>query len=445
VPVGLFIQSQQSRPPGTNPNMATPYPIRPIAQHEFPAFNEVLEQAFNSGSRTEPELEHDLVVFEFDRTLAAFDGPQMVGTAAAFTLQLSVPGGVTPVAGVAAVSVLPTHRRRGILTSLMRRQLSDIRDRGEPVAALWASESGIYGRYGYAPATTETEFTIRRGEGAFPAPGPGPWPACSGEPPRLRIADPSGATSEMAQVYRSVLRQRPGLTARDDRWWDYLVWDPPHRGDEHSPVRCLVAEDEVGPRGYALYAAGHDRGDYWTPGDALHVRELMAADPPAYAALWRDLLTRDLVSKVTAPARPPDDPLPHLLADGRRARPKVTDGLWVRLVSLPQALVQRRYACPVDVVIDVTDDLFQGNAGRWRLRAEAPADPADQQRATCERTTAPPDVALPVTVLGAAYLGGTRLSGFAGAGLVSELRPGRLAALSAALSWDPAPWSPTHF
>jgi predicted acetyltransferase len=422
--------------------MASPYPVRPISPDEFHAFYAVLEHAFNSTYPTEPELQHDLPGFEFDRSLAAFDAAQMVATAAALTLQLSVPGGMTAMAGVAGVTVLPTYRRQGILTSLMHRQLADIRDRGEAVAGLWASEGGIYARFGYAPATTQTEFTIRRGEGVFRTPGPAP--ASGGGSPRLRIADPGQAVAEMAQVYNSVLRRRPGVTSRDDRWWDFVLWDPEHRRSGGGPLRCLVAEDGAGARGYALYTAGPDRRDPWAEGDFLSVRELMAADPAACTALWRDLLNRDLVTEVTAWARPPDDPLPYLLADGRRARQKSTDGLWVRLVSVPQALAQRRYACPVDVVIDVADEILPENAGRWRLRAHGPAA-AGEPGASCEPTTAQPDLALPVATLAAAYLGGTRLGALGDAGLVTELRPGKLAELSVAMSWDPAPWSPTHF
>lgn len=429
--------------------MASPFPIRPVTQEEFPAFYAVLEHAFNSTRPTAPELEHDLAVFEFDRTLAAFDGKQIVGTAAAFTLQLSVPGGVAAAAGIAAVSVLPTHRRRGILTSLMHRQLADISDRGEAVAALFASESAIYGRYGYGAAAIEAEFTIRRGEGSLRAPAPaaaGAEQAESGRPaPRLRIADPRESTAQLAEIYREVLRGTPGLPARDDRWWDYLLWDPEHRRSGSGPLRCVIAEDDAGPRGYALYVSGPDQGDQWIGGDVLRVRELMATDPAAYAALWGDLLNRDLVAEVIAPARPADDPLPHLLADGRRARPKLTDGMWVRLVSVPRALAQRRYACPVDVVIEVTDDVLAPNAGRWRLQATGAQDSADSPGAVCERTSAPPDVALPVAALASAYLGGIRLGTLAGAGLVTELRPGSLASLSAALSWDPGPWSPAGF
>ncbi len=423
--------------------MAAAYPIRPISEGEFTAFYAVMEHAFNSTYPTDEELQHDLKVLEFDRTLAAFDGADMVGTAAAVTFQMSVPGDAVAVAGVTAVSVLPSHRRRGILTSLMHRQLADIRDRGEAVAALFASEGGIYSRYGYGAATGELDLTIRRGEGVMSVPGQDRARSA----PRLRITEPRDATAELAKVYDSVMLDRPGLSARDDRWWDYVLWDPEHRRSGSSPLRCVIAEDDAGPRGYALFSAKPEWDDHGNPCGVLRVRELMAADPAAHAAVWNDLLSRDLIGEVRARSRPVDEPLLWLLADRRRARPLIGDGLWIRLVDVPEALTRRRYSCAVDVVIEVTDDLFAENAGRWRLRAPGPAagGEAATPRASCERTSAAADLTLPVLALGAAYLGGTRLGALAAAGLAGQTRPGALAALSAALSWEPAPWCPTDF
>jgi predicted acetyltransferase len=381
--------------------MDAPYPIRPITESEFPAFYRVLERAFNATYPFEPELEHDRPIFEFDRTLAAFDGADIVGTALVLTMPLTVPGGALIAGGVTAVSVLPSHRRRGILSSLMRRQLADIRDRGEAVAALFASEAIIYGRYGYGVATTELALTIKRGEGVTPAAGTGPAL-------RLRSAEPADAGPELSSVYDSVRRVRPGMPARDRRWWGYYLWDPEHRRSGFSPVRAVIAEDDAGPRGYAMFSAKPEWDEHGIPTGVLKVRELMAVDPPAYGALWNDLLTRDLVGEVRAEVRPADEPLLYLLADQRRARPLIIDGLWIRLVSVPGALSQRDYSCAMDVVIEVSDDLFAQNAGRWRLRAPGSAAQAGPGVATCERTSAPADLALPVRALGAAYLGARR-------------------------------------
>jgi len=418
--------------------MDAAYPIRPISEDEFRPFFTVLGHAFNATYPLDPELEHDRLILEADRTLAAFDGAEMVGTATALTLRVTVPGGELAMAGVTGVGVLPSHRRRGILSGLMRRVLADARDRGEAAAALFASEAAIYGRYGYGAATTELDLTIRQGEGVLAERAAGPAP-------RLRIADPQDVVAELGAVFDAVAQGRPGMPARDKRWWDWVLWDPEHRRSGTGPLRCVIAEDETGPRGYALLSAKPDWDEHGIPSGELAVREMMATDPAAYTALWRDLLTRDLVGQVRAGTRPADEPLLFLLADPRRARPRVTDGLWIRLVSVPGALTRRRYACAVDVVIEVADDLFAENAGRWRLRAPAAAGSPGPHVVTCERTSASADLACPVRALGAAYLGGTRLGALAGAGLISEIRPGAVAALSAAMASDPAPWCPTGF
>ena len=145
---------------------SSPYPIRPIEENELDAFLNVDEQAFNTSPWSDSDRRVGIDRFEFDRTLAAFDDSTPVGVTMCYSFQLSVPGQeMLPAAGVTYVAVLPTHRRRGVLSSLMRRQLDDVRDRGEPLAILWASEAVIYGRYGYGRASWHLGFTLRRGEG----------------------------------------------------------------------------------------------------------------------------------------------------------------------------------------------------------------------------------------------------------------------------------------
>lgn len=415
--------------------MADPYPVRPITQAEFASAHAVDAHAFHSSWPAEPEMEHFRPRFEFDRSLAAFDGDLIAGIAATFSFQMTVPGAVLPAAGVTAVSVLPTHRRQGILRSLMTRQFADIRDRGEAIAALWASEAGIYGRFGYGPASAVFALRILRGEGQLAAAAP------SDRRLRLRIGEPQLLRPELAKVYDATAPGRPGMFGRDRRWWDAALYDPAYRRDGTGPLRCLLAEDPSGPRGYALYAASPRWDDDGIPAAAIRIRELLADSPAAAAALWRDLLSRDLTGEVVAWNRPADDPLLYLLADPRRARVRTHDGLWIRLVDVPAALTKRSYAAPVDAVIEVADEACPWNAGRWRLRASGPGG----DWATCQRTGDPAEVSLPVAALGAAYLGGTRLGALAGAGLVTQRRPGALTALSAAMSWDPAPWCPMIF
>jgi len=424
--------------------MADPYPIRPITADEYPYFRRVHEHAFNTGPASPARWARSVRQFEPERSLAAIDdtlpaGETIVGTTGAYSLRMTLPGTALPVAGVSAVSVLPSHRRRGVLRSLMRRQIADVAARGEePIAVLWASETPIYARYGYGRASSNAYFRFERGDGELAATAPAD-PALV-----LRLAEPQAVTAELAKVYESVLARQPAFFARTDDWWGRVLHDEPDERRGFSPLRCMLAEDGSGARGYALYTTA-DRWDEATslPDCRLVVREVMAADPAAGAALWHSLLTRDLVTSVTADLRSPDDPLLHQLLDQRRARLQVSDGVWVRVIDLPGALTRRAYSCPVDVVLEVTDELLADNAGRWRLHADGPGVPGAGAR--CERTDQAADISLDIRELGAAYLGGTRLGTLAAAGLVTELKPGALVGLSSAMTWDPTPWCPQIF
>lgn len=423
-----------------------PYPIRPITEEEFDSFQLVDQHAFHSGPLNADRRQRTLSLLELDRSLAAFDpalgGP--VGITCIYSQQLTVPGSSLPAAGVTWVGVLPTHRRRGVLRSLMRRQLADISAAGrEPLAILWASEAVIYGRYGYGAASWHLALEAHRGEGALSASG-ARLLADSGM--RLRLIAPDGALAELAKVYDTVLVSRPGFFERSDRWWQRAIYDPEDNRGGASPLRCLVAEDDSGPRGYALYSGlgRWDDANFLADG-MINIRELVTVDAAASAALWSDLLSRDLATEFRANERPADDPVLSLLADPRRVRPRLSDGLWVRLVDVPRALSGRRYSTPADVVIEVRDRELPANEGRWRLTTQADGPRTDGLAAICSPATAPADLTLDVAELGAAYLGGTRLGTLAEAGLVTEARPGSVRQLSAAMAWDPAPWCPMIF
>jgi predicted acetyltransferase len=417
------------------PGSDRPYPIRPVTPGEFDDFYRVAMHAFHGSPLSEGDRELSLASLEFDRSLAAFDGQEVVGTAAVYTYQLSVPGHRTlPAAGVTWVSVLPSHRRRGVLSSLMRQQLDDVRDRGEPLAVLWASESVIYPRYGYGRSMWHTDFTLHRGEGTLANAFLGDGRM------RLRITSPEAALPELAKVYDAVLPSRPGFIARNEAWWGRAIYDPADSRRGASPLHCLLAEDQGGPRGYALYSGQSQWDEVSLPGGVLRVREMIADGPAAGAALWADLLNRDLTTDFHVYKRPIDDPLLFQLADPRRARPLLKDALWTRIIDVPAALAGRGYSAPVDVVIEVRDGLIPANAGRWHLTAAGAA-----AAASCVPTTAAAGVALDITELGAAYLGGTTLGAMAAAGLVTELRPGAVRELSAAMGWDLAPWCPVSF
>ena len=220
--------------------------IRPATAEEFPAFLRTTESAFHEDVNDD-ELARWRTVFEPERSLAVLDGSAMVATAAIFTRELTIPGGLMSVAGVTAVGVLASHRRRGLLTRLMRRQIDDVRAAGEPVAALWASEGAIYGRFGYGLAARHATVALRTA-GARLHPD---LPAPTG---RTTLVEPAEAVPRVAPLYDRVRRERPGHLDRTQAWWERRVADPEQHRNGRNAMRAAVHEDDDGTvDGYALY------------------------------------------------------------------------------------------------------------------------------------------------------------------------------------------------
>lgn len=402
--------------------------LRSLTENDYPAWMRVDEEAF--GNAFPPhrwELFKNLV--ELDRSLGAFDGEELVGAVCLCGFTMTVPGGAAPVAGVTAVAVLPSHRRRGILSGLMTRQLAVLRERGESIAALYASEAAIYGRFGFGRAADTLAFDIPTHRSAFVGNAPVD-PSL-----RLRLVDPVAARSTFEKVFEAGLDSRPGLYARTQARWDSLLSDQESDRGDAGVLRAVVVEDDGGPRGYALFRIKPSFTVHDVPDGELRLKELIGLDPAAYALLWRHVLDRDLVTRVTAGMRPSDDPLIHLLAEPRHLNAAWLDELWIRVVDVERALPLRRYSAPVDVVIEVEDPVCPWNARRWRLTADtrqARCVPADDAEA---------DLVVPISILSAAYLGGRPLAATQSAGLVRETREGAVRQLSTAMSWDPAPWA----
>jgi predicted acetyltransferase len=396
-------------------------PLRVGTAGDWPAVTRLLTQVFHHA--LDPEVRRvEGSVVEPGRTLLAEDGDAVVAHAAAYTRDLTVPGAVLPAAHVTLVGVAPTHRRRRLLTRMMERQLREVAAAGrEPIAVLWASEGAIYPRFGYGQAAQKLEFAIENREVRLTA-------APAGTP---RAVDPAASWKTFAEVYERQRPHRPGWSSRDERWWRFVLADPESRRGGATEWHAVVLDGPEGPCGYALWRT---RG-VWTPtgpqGEVL-VREVVAADPAGYATLWRLLLDVDLTRTVRYDFAAVDDPLLHLVDHPRRLGGRLTESLWVRLADLPAALAARRYAASVDVVLDVTDPLLPGNAGRWRLTG-------GPDGATCTRTPDEPDLVCTVLELGAAYLGGVSLDALARAGRVVQRTPGALARASVAFGWHRLP------
>ncbi|MGY0486554.1 GNAT family N-acetyltransferase [Streptomyces sp. WG-D5] len=405
--------------------------LRTVRDSEWDDWYAKLERAFG-GVLEAPEergLYRELSVL--DRSIGAWDGDECVGTAGAFPFRVAVPGGTfVDAAGVTMVSVAATHRRRGILTSMMRRQLDDVRGWGEPLAVLTASEPVIYGRFGYGIGTRKAAVRIRARHVTVGAPA-------EADGVRLRYVDPAAAAERCEDVYLRTVGARPGMLARTPGWERLPLLDPEQDRDGASALMCVVAERDGRTVGFTRFAVKPESAQGLDHNRVL-VREVTADEPAAYAALWRFLCGIDLTETVECHNLPVDDPLFSLVSDIRRCEVRVRDSMHVRLVEVGEALEARTYLTPVDVVFEVTDAFCPWNEGRWRLAG-------DTKGASCKRTEAAADIALSVRDLGAAYLGDVSLLELAGAGRVRELRPGALAEASVAFGSAVAPWLPHGF
>ena len=390
---------------------------KPVSRDEVREFASSVWRAFH-GEMKEVDLDRWERVVEPERTLAIRDRGRIVAGTGIFSRRLAVPGGVVPAAAVTLVGVLPTHRRRGLMSTLMRRQLADVHEAGrEAVAALWASEAVIYGRFGYGLATIATKLDVARRSARLRRPSDA----------AVDLLAPADALPAMREVHEALWPTIPGMLDRDGPWWDdRLVDDEEHR-EGAQPLRAAVTEDA-----YALYSVTQ-KWDEDGPAGEVAVLEALATTPEAENAIWSFLLGLDLTRRITWELAPSDHPLMHMVTNAGDVRMTDGYGLWVRLVDLPRALAERTYAEPFEVVLEVADDVCPWNAGRWALRW-------DGTTATCARTATPAGLELGAAELGAAYLGGTRLEVLARAGRVRELRPGALAAAGRAFAGDRAPW-----
>jgi predicted acetyltransferase len=409
--------------------VASEFVLRPVTRDELTEFTMTPLTVF--GERFEPaRFELDWTSVELDRTLAAFDGDQIVGTGRLYSLELTMPGGhLVPAAGVSWIAVLPTHRRRGILSAIKRTQLDDAAARGEPLAILYASESGIYRRFGYGVATSSMSVSIERRHSAFLNPVPDG---------RVRLVGEDDARKLFPEIFERVRRVQPGAVQRVEAWWpgEFFWRDQDEKGMRNY---CVYESPDGSLDGYAAYR--FEAGWSTDSNATVHVHDLVTVAPAARAVLWRYLLDVDLVETIKAWVVPVDEPLRWLLRESRRMRvTRLGDSLWVRVLDAPAALSARTYAVPGRIVFEIVDRIRPGGAAAGRLALDGGPDGADARRTNDE-----PDLVLDVAGLGGILLGGVRASTLARAGLVEERTAGALAAADAMFAVEPQPFSMTDF
>jgi predicted acetyltransferase len=398
--------------------------VRSITEDELEPFYGTFWRSMNFPPPKDEYVEREKKSFIYERSVAAFDGGSVVGTAYSHPFEITLPGGAqVPAAGVTAISTASTHRRRGIVTTLKRQQLGEAAQRGEVAAVLLASEGRIYGRFGYGVATMVADVEIRTRDAVLAAPNSGG---------RVRIVDGAEADKLFPSIWSEACRVRAGSIDRPQHFWESLTAD---RDKAHVHI---VFEDASGrPRGYVRYSAKADWEAGGQPKHEVTVQEFTAVDDIARLELWWYLLGLDLVREVSAWSQPLDDPLRWALAEPRALRTRaVRDMYWVRPLDVSKLLGGRTYRVDVDLNLEIDDPLL-GLGGTFALAG-------DRSGATCEPASGPPDVRMQIGDLGSISLGGTSPSDLARAGRF-EASDAVLSRLDAAFLTSPRPWGALHF
>jgi predicted acetyltransferase len=363
-----------------------------------------------------------------ERMHAVFEDGRIVAGAGSYSLELTLPGGPAPCAGVTVVGVLPSHRRRGLLRRMMEAQLRDVRERGEPIAALWASEETIYGRFGYGLASFCMNLEIRRRNVRIRS-----------ELERegsVRLIENDEALRVLPGLYDRIRKQTPGFLSRSRGWWETRrLSDRPESRRGAGPLVRALYERDGRPAGWAFYRIAQEGSTFDDWKKTVRVAELQGVDDRARRELWRFVLGIDWTDTVTVDLLAVDDPVLLLVDRLNDLRARVYDGLWVRAVDVAAALAARGVSRDGRASVEVTaDPNFPDNVGTWTVEG-------DRVRRTSRR----PDVRLDVQGLGATLLGGFTFTQLARAGRVEEGARGGLARADALFRAERAPWCPEIF
>ncbi len=401
--------------------------IRPIDESETQTFRTKLSRGFGYDLHKDDDPNRLFRTLDVERTVCAFDGKEMIGTCGAFSLDLTVPGATLPMGGTTVITVQPTHRRRGVLRAMMQAHLKEIQDRREPLAGLWASESSIYGRFGYGLAAQSYELKLDAKEVQF---------ADDVSAGSVKLIELQEAQQLFPDVYERVRPTRPGMFARNDAWWETDVfYDPEHRREGKSAKRYAIHKGESGVDGYAIYRQKEEWTDF--PKGEIHVVEVITSTLAAHRALWHYMTNIDLYPNVRYWNAPVDDELPWQVTDPRRVQRNICDSLWVRLIDIPRALAGRHYCGSGKIVFEVHDSFMPANSGCYELETS-------NSSVQCSATSSKADIELSVQTLGAVYLGAHRFTELMRAGLIQG-DPDALATADRMFSWDRQPWCPEVF
>ena len=388
--------------------------LRTSTWNDFPSVK-VINARGENGYRSQVDFDAHRLVFTPDRSIMAFDGKNMVGNALSYEMDMYIPGGISKIAAVASVSVQATHRRKGINRSIMKYQLEDIHSRQEPLAVLQASESIIYGRYGYGMASFESNLEIEKTRSAYAIDH-----ASEGQP---YFIEESEAREIFPQIYSKAIENRVGMVRRRENWWEFRFREPGLKGGD--PKSWFVKYQKNGETdGYLRYTINEAE---------LNIIELIASSHEAYSSLWRLCLDMDLVDTIKAEHRPADEELKWMLADPRRLVEHSSDRYWVRLVDVKKALSQRSYSVDGSLTLEVKDSFLPWNQEVVELRSES-------GESSCATSNKNPDIVLSAGDLGAVYLGGINFSTLLASGRIEEITKGSVSKANLMFSTERKPW-----
>ncbi len=393
--------------------------LRSITPDEFERWMSTESRAH--GNRLAHDPERLRPRFDLARSIAVLEDGQIVGGCHSHLLEMSIPGGTSVVAGVSNVEVQPTHTRRGIMTRMMRHQIDGIHERSEPLAALFATESGIYGRFGYGIGAVHEQWSIEKRHSAYAQ--------RVDSPGRLEFVDPADILEKLPDVSRRGTQGRPAVFQRARHHWEDMARDPIHSRGGSGGLFYVAYVEDGRIDGYASYR---------TQRPTVTVNELVAVTREASAALWRFCFDLDLYERTEAMKRPVDDPLPWMLADPRRMQRSTRDGLWVRVVDAAAALEQRAYAAGDQLTLEIRDDFCDWNRGCWSLEMSP-------EGGNCRRVTGGADLAIDASALASVYLGAASFNTLRQAGLVDETTRGSVERADRAFAVALKPWTPFNF
>ncbi|MFI7403730.1 GNAT family N-acetyltransferase [Streptomyces sp. NPDC049541] len=409
--------------------------VRPITEAEFPEWIRAVKAGFLQGPTPwETEVESRRTQFEPGRYLGAFDGVRCVATFRSFAQEVTAVGGAAVEAdAVSGVTVTATHRRRGLLTRMMNRDLAAAKERGDVVATLIAAEYPIYGRFGFGPATSAAEWTVDLPRTGLDTRWSGPEGGA-----RIDLVDPEDVRKIGPELHDRFRRATPGAVSRGDWWWQLNTGAVRVDPKWTEPFFAAYRSADGTLEGLVAYEVDDNWGDAKQPADTATVRGLITTTPAAEQALWRYLASIDWVTRLKSGQRAPDDLLPLLLPDPRAAGiTSQTDWLWVRILDVVRALEARTYEGAGSVVLEVSDPGgFTG--GRYRLEASP-------QGASCTPTTSSAELSLPVAELARLWLGDESALRLAALGRVREERAGAAQVADALLRTSRRPWCPDMF